>query len=115
MKHFLEAVAGAALLACTSVQSTTVSSSDIATMEGEAVALIQAHSVGWTFFWHSLTVVNSDLEQVVNKLLMEKAKSMGANKVELKGAYTSPRGGLYGLPALVMGFPGSFAVGVAVK
>jgi hypothetical protein len=115
MKRFLVVVVGAALLACTSIESAVVAGNEIVTSEGEAVAVIQANSIGWTFLWHMVTLIESDLNQVVNKMLVAEAKSMGANKIDLKGAGTSPRGGIFGLPALIMGIPGSSAVGVAVK
>ncbi|MCL2177797.1 MAG: hypothetical protein FWC28_09160 [Proteobacteria bacterium] len=117
MKYFLAAVVGAALLACTSVESTVVGTEeikDIVANGGEPVAVIQASSLGWTFFWHSVTVVESNLDEVV-KLLVSEAKAMGANKVDLKSAQTSPRSGFWGLSAILMGMPSSGAVGVAVK
>jgi hypothetical protein len=40
---------------------------------------------------------------------------MGAKKVELKSASTTPKNGIYGLPAILVGVPGSSAVGVAIK
>jgi len=115
MKRFLVVLVGAAFLACTSIESTIVASNEIVASEGEAVAVIQANSLGWTFFWHLLTVIESDLNQVVNKMLVAEAKSMGAHKIDLKGAATSPRGGLWGLSAILMGMPSSSAVGVAIK
>ncbi|MCL2011885.1 MAG: hypothetical protein FWG75_03745 [Cystobacterineae bacterium] len=115
MKRFLVAVVGMALMACTSIEVAKVSGSEIMTGEGEAIAVIQASSLGWTFFWHLVTVVESDLDEVVNKMLVAEAKKMGANKVDLKGASTSPRSGIFGLSAILMGMPSSGAVGVAVK
>jgi hypothetical protein len=40
---------------------------------------------------------------------------MGANKVDLKSASTTPRHGIYALTGFIIGFPSSSAVGVAVK
>jgi len=82
---------------------------------GEAVAVIQATSIGWTLIFHIVDIVASDLDQVVNKLLVGEAKAMGASKVDLKGAYTTPRHGIFALVGFLTGFPTSGAVGVAVK
>ncbi|MCL2626376.1 MAG: hypothetical protein FWD46_06145 [Cystobacterineae bacterium] len=117
MKRFLVAFVGVTLMACTSIESTVVESEamkDIVANGGEPVAVIQANSLGWTFFWHSLTVVDTNLDEVIG-LLVTEAKSMGANKVDLKSAGTSPRGGFWGLSAILMGMPSSEAVGIAVK
>jgi hypothetical protein len=40
---------------------------------------------------------------------------MGASKVDLKDAYTTPRHGIFALFGFLTGFPTSGAVGVAVK
>jgi hypothetical protein len=115
MKRSLAIVFIVALMACSRIESAVVAGNEIVTTEGEAIAVIQARSLGWTFFWHALTVVDTSLDQVINKMLVAEAKSMGANKVDLKGASTSPRGGVWGLPAILVGMPGSNAVGVAIK
>jgi hypothetical protein len=60
-------------------------------------------------------LVKSDLDTVVNKMLVAEAKAMGATKVELKTAKTTPRDGLYALTGLIIGVTSSSAVGVAVK
>jgi len=115
MKSLL-AAAGAvwALAGCTSVESVSVNGSDIAA-NGEAVAVIQASSLGLTFLLNTFEAVPSDLDTVVNKLLISEAKAMGASKVDLKSASTTPRHGIYSLPALLVGVPSSTAVGIAVK
>ena len=60
-------------------------------------------------------LVQSDLDTVVNKLLVAEAKAMGGNKIQLLGAGTTPRHGIFALTGLIIGFPMSQATGVAVK
>jgi uncharacterized protein YceK len=114
-KGFLAVVLAAAVSGCTSVESATVASNEVTANGGEAVAVIQATSIGWTLIFHIVDIVTSDLDQVVNKLLVGEAKAMGASKVDLKGAYTTPRHGIFALVGFLTGFPTSGAVGVAVK
>lgn len=116
MKKGLLAVAlAASLSSCTSVDYTTVASNEVTANGGEAIAVIQASSLGWTLFFHLVNIVNSDLDQVVNKLLVGNAKDMGATKVDLKSASTTPRHGIFALAGFITGFTSSTAVGVAVK
>lgn len=114
-KGFLAVVLAAAVSGCTSVESATVASNEITANGGEAVAVIQATSIGWTLIFHLVDIVTSDLDQVVNKLLVGEAKAMGATKVDLKGASTTPRHGIFALAGNLMGFPTSSAMGIAVK
>ena len=100
---------------CASVEVTRVKGTDFASAAGEPVAVIQATSVGFTLFFHAVDVVTSDLDDVVNRLLLAEAKSMGASKVELKSAHTTPRHGIFALTGIIIGFPVSEAVGVALK
>ena len=51
----------------------------------------------------------------MNKLLVAEAKAMGASKVDLKGAATTPRSGIFELAGFIIGFPMASANGVAVK
>lgn len=104
-----------AVSGCTSVESATVASNEVSATGGEAVAVIQANSVGLSFIFHLVDAVSSDLDQVVNKLLVNEAKAMGATKIDLKGAATTPRHGIFALAGFIIGFPMSTAVGVAVK
>ena len=116
MKKTLLAVAvAAALTGCTSIESTTVTPSEVVASGGEAVAVIQAESIGLTAIFHIVDIVGSDLDQVVNKLLVGEAKNMGASKVDLKGVMTTPRHGIFALMGGIIGFPTSMATGVAVK
>ncbi|MGQ0504260.1 MAG: hypothetical protein ACT4TC_02995 [Myxococcaceae bacterium] len=115
MKKSLLAMACAiSLVGCTSVETATVSGTEIAA-NGEAVAVVQANSLGFTLILHLIDLVQSDLDVVVNRLLVAEAKAMGASKVDLKSASTTPRHGIYALSGLIIGFPMSQAVGVAVK
>jgi len=114
-KAILCALAATSLLGCTSVQHTKVASSDLVTQGGEPIAVIQANSLGLTALFHMIDLVPSDLDTVVNKMLISEAKAMGATKVELKTARTTPRNGLYALPGFIIGVTSSSAVGVAVK
>ncbi|MFP2902298.1 hypothetical protein [Corallococcus sp. 4LFB] len=113
-KLILSAVAAASLVGCTSVESAVVSGSEIAA-NGEAVAVIQGSSLGLTAIFHIIDIVQSDLDTVVNKLLITEAKAMGASKVDLKSASTTPRHGIFALFGTIIGITSSSATGVAVK
>ncbi|MBZ4421607.1 hypothetical protein [Myxococcus sp. RHSTA-1-4] len=115
MKKFvLSAVAASSLVACTSVESAVVSGTEIAS-NGEAVAVVQANALGLTAIFHIIDIVQSDLDTVINKLLIAEAKAMGASKVELLTTGTTPRHGIYALTGLIIGVTSSSATGVAVK
>ncbi len=113
-KALIVAFAAASLIGCTSVETATVSSAEIAA-NGEAVAVVQANAIGISAIFHMVDLVQSDLDTVVNKLLVAEAKAMGAAKVDLKGAQTTPRHGIFALFGGIIGFPMSGAMGVAVK
>ncbi len=113
-KAFLAVIAAGTLAGCTSVETATVAGNEIAA-NGEAIAVIQASSIGLTLIFHIVEIVNSDLDQVINKLLVTEAKAMGASKVDLKSAVTTPRHGIFMLFGNIVGFPASMATGVAVK
>lgn len=113
-KLILSAVAAASLVGCTSVESAVVSGSEIAA-NGEAVAVIQGSALGLTAIFHIIDIVQSDLDTVVNRLLITEAKAMGASKVDLKSANTTPRHGIYALFGTIIGVTSSSATGVAVK
>lgn len=113
-KSFVAVLAAASLVACTSVETATVSGSEIAA-NGEAVAVVQASALGLTAIFHIVDLVQSDLDTVVNKLLVAEAKAMGASKVDLKGAGTTPRHGIFALMGGIIGVTQSAAMGVAVK
>jgi hypothetical protein len=114
-KAILSAVAASSLVACTSVESAVVSGAEIAANGGEAVAVVQANALGLTAIFHIVDLVQSDLDTVVNKLLVAEAKAMGASKLDLKGAGTTPRHGLYALFGGIIGVTQSSAMGIAVK
>jgi hypothetical protein len=114
-KAILSAVAAISLVGCTSVESAVVSGAEIAANGGEAVAVVQANALGLTAIFHIVDLVQSDLDTVVNKLLVAEAKAMGASKLDLKGAGTTPRHGLYALLGGIIGVTQSSAMGVAVK
>ncbi|AKF83910.1 hypothetical protein SAMN05443572_104490 [Myxococcus fulvus] len=113
-KLILSAVAASSLIGCTSVESAVVSGTEIAA-NGEAVAVIQTNALGLTAIFHIIDIVQSDLDTVVNKLLIAEAKAMGASKVDLKTAGTTPRHGIYALFGTIIGVTSSSATGVAVK
>lgn len=117
-KAILSAVAASSLIACTSVESAIVSGAELST-QGEAVAVIQANALGLTALFHIIDIVQSDLDTVVNRLLVSEAKAMGASKVDLISARTTPRHGLYALsgafPFVLLGITESQASGIAVK
>src|SRR5687767_8699028 len=113
-KAFVGIVAASSLAACTSVETATVSGAEIAA-NGEAVAVVQATALGLTAIFHMVDLVQSDLDTVVNKLLVAEAKAMGASKVDLKGAQTTPRHGIFALLGFIIGGTSSAATGIAVK
>lgn len=114
-KAFVALLAASSLIACTSVETATVSATELATQGGEAVAVVQGTAVGITAIFHIVEIVQSDLDTAVNKLLIAEAKAMGASRVDLKFAATQPRHGIFALGGGIIGFPMSFATGVAVK
>lgn len=116
MKKFLFAVlAASSLVGCTSVETATVSSTEVVTSGGEAVAVVQGTAVGITLLFHIVDIVQADLDTAVNKLVIAEAKAMGASRVDLKGASTTPRHGIFALAGGIIGFPMASAQGVAVK
>ena len=114
-KAILSAVAASTLVACTSVESAVVSGAEVSAASGESVAVVQASALGLTAIFQIVDLVQSDLDTVVNKLLVAEAKAMGGNKVQLISAGTTPRHGIFALTGLIIGFPYSQATGVAVK
>jgi hypothetical protein len=114
-KAILSAVAAMSLVACTSVESAVVSGAEVSANGGEAVAVVQANALGLTAIFHIVDLVQSDLDTVVNKLLVAEAKAMGASKVDLKGAGTTPRHGIFALMGGIIGVTQSSAMGIAVK
>lgn len=126
MKRLAAAAALAATTACTSVETATVGAGDLAG-PGEVMAVIQAQSLGFTVLFHYVELVNSDLDTVVNKLLVTQAKAMGASRVELKTATTTPRHGVFALVGAIpmvdapapylnlLSFTNARATGVAIK
>jgi hypothetical protein len=114
-KAILSAVVATSLVACTSVESAVVSGAEVAANGGEAVAVVQANALGLTAIFHIVDLVQSDLDTVVNKLLVAEAKAMGASKLDLKGANTTPRHGLFALTGFIIGVTSSSAMGIAVK
>ncbi len=105
----------ASLVGCTSIESTRVTSSQVVGNGGDAVAVIQVNTIGWTFFFHTVDIVTSDLDEIVNKLLVGEAKALGGNKVDLKSASTTPRHGIFRVTGFIFGWPTTQAVGVAVR
>lgn len=114
-KAILSAVAASSLVACTSVESAVVSGAEVSAASGESVAVVQASAIGLTAIFHIVDLVQSDLDTVVNKLLVAEAKAMGASKVDLKMAFTSPRHGIFALSGMIIGGTFSHAMGIAVK
>ncbi len=104
-----------AFAGCTSVESATVSSSEVVANGGEAIAVIQASAIGLTAIFHIVDIVVADLDVSVNKVLISEAKAMGATKVDLKSASATPKHGIFALWGTLIGFPTSTAVGIAVK
>lgn len=109
------AVMGLGLVACTSVEKATVSGAEVAATGGEAVAVVQGTSLGISAIFHIVDIVSSDLDTVVNKVLVTEAKAMGGSKLDLKFAFTQPRHGIFALSGGILGFPVATATAVVVK
>ncbi len=114
-KAFFAALAASSLVACTSVETAVVSGNEVVANGGQAVAVIQGTSIGLTAIFHIVEIVKSDLDTAVNKLLVAEAKAMGANRVDLKFAFTQPRHGIFALGGGIISFVPAYANGVAVK
>ncbi|MFY0528216.1 hypothetical protein ACN28I_35340 [Archangium gephyra] len=114
-KAIVSAFLASSLVACTSVETAVVSGNEVSAAGGEPIAVIQGTSLGLTAIFHVIDLVQSDLDTVVNKLLVAEAKAMGGNKIQLLGAGTTPRHGIFALTGTIIGFPISQATGVAVK
>lgn len=120
-KTVLALCVSAALVSCSSVETAIVASNEVVANGGEAVAVIQASALGFTVLFHLVDIVSSNLDDVVNKLVVSEAKGMGATRVDLKSASTTPRHGIFavfnpmGTGLNLLGFTYSQAVGVAVK
>lgn len=114
-KAIFAAVVASSLVACTSVETAVVSGNEVSAQGGEPIAVIQGTALGLTAIFHVVDLVQSDLDTVVNKLLVAEAKAMGASKVDLKGAGTTPRHGIFALAGGIIGVTSSSAMGIAVK
>lgn len=114
-KAFVAALAASSLMACTSVETAVVSGNEVVANGGQAVAVIQGTSLGLTAIFHIVEIVKSDLDTVVNKLLVAEAKAMGANRVDVKMAFATPRHGIFALAGGILHPVPAMAVGVAVK
>ncbi|HSP80946.1 MAG TPA: hypothetical protein VLQ93_20640 [Myxococcaceae bacterium] len=114
-KAIVSAFLASSLVACTSVETAVVSGNEIAAEGGEPIAVVQATALGLTAIFHIVDLVQSDLDTVVNKLLVAEAKAMGGNRVELLTAGTTPRHGIFALSGGIIGVPMSQATGVVVK
>jgi hypothetical protein len=123
MKKFMVAAVAAlsiTALACTSVESAKVDAATIAS-NGEAVAVVQATTLGIYILFNFVALVESNLDVAVNKTLVTEAKALGGNKVQLLTTFEYPKGGLFkwfgpgpfGLN--ILNLSPSFASGIAVK
>ena len=117
MKTFIieRDIPGADKLTAMELRDISEKSNEVVANGGEAVAVIQANSIGITLIFHIIDIVASDLDQIVNKLLVAEAKAMGASKIDLKGAMTTPRHGIFALAGTIVGVTMSGGMGIAVK
>lgn len=93
MKLFSAVLFLATVSACVSIDTATLPSSDVAA-QGEAIAVVQATSIGLTALFNIVPIVESDLDQVTRELIVE-AKGMGASKIQITHAVTTPRRGIF--------------------
>lgn len=114
MKKLLLALFAASAIGCTSVEFAVVEGKEIAA-NGEAVGVLQVSAVGLTALFHIVTLVESDLDTVVNRLLVTEAKARGGDRVEIKSVQTTPRHGIFALTGGLLSPTFSRATGVVVK
>ena len=117
MKKLIAAAVAAIALstACSNVETAKVEAGTIAS-NGEAVAVIQTTQLGLTAIFHFVTITESSLDVVINKMLVSEAKMLGASKVQLVTVGAQPREGLmFRLMGGIVGMPVAAAVGIAVK
>lgn len=106
---------------CRAVESASVKGDEVLATGGEAYGVVQANAMGFSLFFHALEPGKADLDVVVNELLVQEAKALGADKVEIKSLSSTPRHGIYRLVAwpllfnILFGFTFAEATGVAVK
>ncbi|MBS1148391.1 MAG: putative lipoprotein [Myxococcaceae bacterium] len=110
------AAAVAASSSCASVDWVTVASNEVVTNGGDAMAVFQVSTIGVTAIFHLITIVpGGDLDDSVNKVLVAEAKKIGASKVNLISASTTPRDGFFRVYGTLIGLPTATVVGIAVK
>ncbi len=117
-KAIVSAILASSLVACTSVETAVVSGNEVTAAGGEPIAVVQGTALGLTAIFHVVNLVESDLDTVVNRLLVAEAKAMGGNRVQVISASTTPRHGIFALLTsfpFIIGFTESQATGVAVK
>ncbi|MGZ3458989.1 MAG: hypothetical protein ACXU86_10855, partial [Archangium sp.] len=82
-KAILSAVLASSLVACTSVETAVVSGNEVTATGGQPIAVIQGTSLGLTAIFYVVDLVQSDLDTLVKKLLVDEAKAMGGNNVQM--------------------------------
>lgn len=117
MKKAVLAALAAVALGCTSIESAVVKADEVTSAHGEAVAVVQATTLGLTLFFHTWELGAADLD-VVTKALVSEAKALGASRVDIRDAVTMPRHGIFRVvacPTVVICPTLASATGVAVK
>lgn len=119
---FIALALAASVSGCVSVESATVGGNEVVGNGGEAVAVLQVNTIGLSAIFNLISIVQSDIDQVVNRVLVAEAKQMGATKIDIKSVHTTPRHGIFtvltsaqGIIPFILSFTGSEAVAVAVK
>ncbi len=99
----------------TSTHFTKVNPSEISA-NGDAIAVISSTGCALTFFFHLVEPwEEGTLKHVINKGLVNQAKQLGANKVQITNASETPKNGLFALTGSIVGISGAEAAGVAIK
>ena len=99
----------------TSTQFTKVNPSEISA-NGDAIAVISSYGCAMTFFFHLVEPwEEGTLKHVINKGLVNQAKQLGANKVQITNADETPKNGLFALTGSIVGLSAAQASGVAIK
>ena len=99
----------------TSTHFTKVNPSDVSA-NGDAIAVMSSTGCALTFFFHLVEPwEEGSLKHVIKKGLVNQAKQLGANKVQITDAYESPKNGLFALTGGLAGISTASASGVAIK
>jgi hypothetical protein len=114
MKRLALVVAAVSSFGCTSIQSTLYAEDNIVATGGKARGIVQVDRATLTLFLDFVDVVKTDWD-TTTQLLVNEAKGMGSEKVQIVSAHTSPRGGVWALACILACVNSTEMVGLAVE